>query len=77
MEFRKSPFSEYCPGAYSLDLYCDHINPDHSYNEFPHGIVGHNARDCRRQAKAAGWVIHRDMTATCPKCIARLKPPPQ
>lgn len=70
--FEKAPQPNTCPGGYSLDLYCDRINPAHRYDDFPWGVVqfqtyGQSAAWARRQ----GWVLHRDGTATCPKCSGR------
>lgn len=58
-----------CPGCYTLDLYCDHFNDAHRYDEFPHQFTGENYAACARTARKRGWVLHRDnCTATCPKC---------
>ena len=70
--FRKLEDPTYCPSGYSLDLYCDHENPDHDFHEFPHGYLGETGPECRRQAKTARWTLHRDNTATCPKCSSIL-----
>lgn len=74
IEFRLKAAPEYCPGAYSLHLYCKYENPDHRYGEFPH-----EPEDCETygeaasQARASGWILHRDRRATCPKCAKRLR----
>lgn len=60
-------------GCYSLDLYCKYENPDHNWDEFPHKFVDELGTACRKRAKAHGWKIHADNTATCPKCNKRLK----
>jgi hypothetical protein len=73
MTFRLLADPNPCPGGYSLDCYCDHDNDEHKFNEFPHNFYGSNERECRRQAKAAGWRFHHGGTATCPKCMARKK----
>ena len=54
--------------GYTLDLYCDHSNPDHRWNSFPHTFHGETFWQCAQEARAKGWVIHRDRTATCPIC---------
>jgi hypothetical protein len=65
---------EWCPGAYLLHLYCKYENPDHAFKEFPHEVD-----DCQTYGEAAsvargwGWILHRDRTATCPKCAKALK----
>ena len=66
-------------GGYSLDLYCRFEGkwPDmrHEFDEFPHQYCGETFGECARMARSAGWVIHRDQTATCPKCATRQKRP--
>lgn len=60
-------------GAYTLDLYCDHVNSDHIHGEFPHQFIGDNFDDCANQARIKGWYIHRKTrTSTCPTCAKRL-----
>lgn len=54
--------------GYSLHLYCKYLNPAHKFDEFPHEFFGEYGPDVFNEARAAGWVIHRDRTATCPKC---------
>lgn len=75
--FRKRDRPEYCPGCYSLHLYCDHENPAHRSGEFPHeyGQECETGAQARREAREAGWVLHRDNTATCPKCSHRALSP--
>lgn len=60
-------------GCYDLHLYCDHENPDHGWDEFPHAYTDEFGSACRAEARRDGWVIHRDNTATCPKCSRSLK----
>ena len=55
-------------GGYTLDLYCDHKNKDHEYNEFPHTYYEQLGSLCRKNARRDGWILHKDGTATCPKC---------
>lgn len=75
MEFKLKDSPEYCPGAYEFHAYCKYENPDHGFEEFPH--IPTNC-DTRYQALTAlrnrGWRIHKDDTATCPKCMSRLRP---
>ena len=59
--------------GYTLDLYCKYENEEHSFQEFPHQYLGENWADVSRQARKEGWVIHRNVTATCPKCVKHLK----
>jgi hypothetical protein len=59
-------------GGYSLDLYCDHANTDHGWNEFPHNFYGQTFGECAKAARQTGWTIRRTRTATCPKCNGRL-----
>jgi hypothetical protein len=35
--------------------------------------VGVDASDCTRQARADGWVFHRDGRCTCPACSGKEK----
>jgi len=78
-ERMRDPSPMHYASGYTLDLYCDHINPRHPFNAFPHTFVGETFAECARQARAKGWdVHHRDRTATCPICLsesrqARLK----
>lgn len=55
-------------GAYELHLYCDRSNDAHGYDEFPHQFGGSDLAVCLRTARARGWIVHRDRTATCPRC---------
>lgn len=72
--FRALANPEYCPGAYVLHLYCKYENPDHGFQEFPHeSDQVYSQGAAHRQAREAGWILHRDGTGTCPKCAKRLK----
>ena len=66
---RRDPL--YLAGCYLLDLYCDHLNNDHGWTEFPHQFTGQTYGECAKVARKSGWIIHRDNTATCPKCALR------
>ena len=59
-------------GCYSLDLYCDHTNDAHRFDEFPHQFVGAGFGECAGKARDRGWILHRNYTATCPKCTGRV-----
>lgn len=62
-----------CPGSYDLHLYCDHENPAHGFREFPwHISEFQTSRDARAAARRKGWKLHRDGSATCPKCSKAL-----
>ena len=62
------------PGGYSLHLYCKYENSMHAFDEFPHEYEQWQTyQQAAKQAKAGGWMLHRDGTATCPKCVERLK----
>ncbi len=67
----RHPTPEYCPGAYVFYAYCAWINPEHPWSRGPY-MVEADQVETRGQAKAqlrkAGWVFHKDGTATCPKC---------
>lgn len=55
--------------GYSLDLYCDHVNDRHGFDEFPHNFTGETFSECAKEARKRGWVFHTSKrTATCPKC---------
>lgn len=70
-------------GCYTLDLYCDctdvqsdtndssNASTTHVFREFPHQFTAELGSSCRKQAIRAGWVLHRDGTTTCPKCVIR------
>ncbi len=59
-------------GCYSLHLYCDRHNFDHGWDEFPHQYDSYEkGTEARSAARRDGWVIHKDRTATCPKCSSR------
>lgn len=60
-------------GLYDLHLYCDHINPNHLWNEFPHVYTHELGSTCRSNARRDGWKIHRDGYSTCPTCVKALK----
>lgn len=74
-EFKKLPSDlvTYCPHGYSMDCYCDHLNPAHKFEEFPHSFIGRSRTEVFKQARKAGWRIHNDNSATCPKCVAALR----
>ena len=61
----------YLAGGYTLHLYCKYENDKHDWNEFPHEYV-EDSKNCKaicfRYARKDGWIIHRDSSATCPKC---------
>lgn len=59
--------------GYSLHLYCDHENPKHGFQEFPHEYDGETFAECSKGARVAGWKFHyATRTATCPKCAKAL-----
>lgn len=62
-------------GCYTLDLYCKYNNPDHRWSEMHPGVwsqyLGETFGECASAARADGWVIHKDRTATCPRCAKR------
>lgn len=74
-EFKLKEHPIQCPSGYSLDLYCKYDNPDHSFEEFPHGITTEETfKASVRAARQMGWLYHhKDNTATCPKCAKRLE----
>ena len=60
--------TKYASG-YSLDLYCDHYNAAHDWEEFPHQYTGESFAECARLAVRDGWIIRKtSRTATCPRC---------
>ena len=59
--------------GYLLHLYCKWLNAAHVYDEFPHEYTGEYGPDVFREARQQGWIIHRDRTATCPKCAKEVK----
>lgn len=66
-------------GGYSIDLYCRYETGEFAHDSIEHGhgvasFAGHNEANCLKQARQAGWIIHRDNTVTCPHCAGRRKP---
>ena len=57
--------------GYSLDLYCKWLTADHKFDEFPHQYTGEHGPEVFRRARQRGWIIHKDRTATCPKCAKK------
>lgn len=67
------PNPEKCPGGYVLHLYCRYANDDHGFREFPWEMVDDETyAQAAKTSRAAGWLLHRDRTATCPKCAKAL-----
>lgn len=65
---------ERCPGAYDMHFYCKYDNPEHEFDEFPWESDQCQTRgEAISQIRRAGWIFHNDNTATCPKCVTRLK----
>lgn len=69
--------NEYASG-YSIDLYCKWVNPHVPYHDFAgaHTFTGETFGEAAREARANGWIIHRDRTATCPFCARWAKARP-
>lgn len=64
---------QYASG-YTLDLYCDHSNERHGFDEFPHQYTGETFGECAKEARRNGWIIRSGArTATCPKCSGKRK----
>lgn len=63
--------------AYKADFYCKYENRAHVEDEFPVHVEGESWGDAIRQVRAQGWIVHRDHTATCPKCVAALTMSPE
>ena len=59
--------------CYTLDLYCDHYNKAHNFDEFPHQYYLETFGECATEARRDGWMIHRNRTATCPKCSGKIR----
>lgn len=57
--------------GYSMDIYCDGDSPWHANNSMQ-TVGGKNEADCRRQLKAAGWLLGKDRQL-CPGCAKREK----
>lgn len=66
-----------CPGCYSLDMYCDHDHSDDESNGYyalkSENFYAEYGSTARRMARQAGWVFHKDGTATCPECSGKSK----
>jgi hypothetical protein len=75
MELDPSPMP--CPGGYTLDAYCKYRATHHKwtpqYPSYGESAYGQTYGECSSDLRKAGWILHRDGTATCPKCAAALK----
>lgn len=61
---------------FTLDLYCRYRGPDGQGHSGAHAtFYGRTFSQCVLSARAAGWVIHHDRTATCPSCRRRFVHP--
>lgn len=59
--------------GWAMDLYCRYtVGVGHDIDTHGVSIGGNDRADARRQAKNMGWVLHRDGTATCPRCAKAL-----
>lgn len=60
-------------GGYTLDLYCDgarhkELHPE-KYDSVDESFFGVDFSDCRKQARAKGWVFKNDKnTVVCRVC---------
>lgn len=63
--------------AYKADFFCKYQNRAHEEGEFPVHLEGESWGDTISKARKLGWVVHRDHTATCPKCVAALTMSPE
>ena len=68
-----NPHASAFAGCYSLHLYCKYLNSRHEFDEFPHEYTAEHGGECRKKARADGWIIHRDGLATCPKCKEQVR----
>jgi uncharacterized paraquat-inducible protein A len=59
--------------GYTLHLYCKWENVGHVWDEFPHEYFHEHRAKAWAAARKAGWIVHKDRTATCPKCAKKLK----
>lgn len=70
---------EHCPGCYVMHFYCKYENPEHPYQSQNPGHYMEEADQVEtrtaaiRQMRKAGWLYHRDNTATCPRCVKALR----
>jgi hypothetical protein len=65
-------------GGYSLDLYCDIVEPmngevtdalGHRFDEFPHAFFAETGATARADARRKGWRLDRGQgLAMCPRC---------
>ena len=73
MKIKPLPHPNYYASGYTLHLYCKYLNAEHKFDEFPHEFFDQHGPVTFRQARARGWIIHKDRTATCPKCAKEIK----
>lgn len=60
-------------GGYTIHLYCDGVNDEHRWNEFPHEYL-HEELGCtaRKYARKDGWYLGKKVTL-CPRCNPKSK----
>lgn len=60
--------------GWCLDLYCKYTAGfPHDSDTWGAQFFGHTRAEARREAKAEGWKLHRDGTATCKSCAAAIR----
>lgn len=60
--------------GWAMDLYCQYtVDVAHDCDTNGISIGGRDRADAHRQAKARGWILHRNGFATCPQCARKLK----
>ena len=66
----RKPSGLYVAECYSMDLYCKwSIDFDHDHRSHGVSVSGYDRAAARKEAKALGWKLHKDGTATCPECV--------
>lgn len=64
--------------GWAMDLYCKYtVDPykygaAHDMDTWGVSIGGTTRKAAREEARALGWVLHRDGSATCPHCAKAL-----
>lgn len=72
MKLREQP-QEIVEG-WAMDLYCRYIvDYRHDADTWGVSIGGPSKHEAHKEARRLGWRLHRDGTATCPRCMKAIK----
>lgn len=63
--------------GFTADFFCKYHNHEHEADEFPYTVEAMSWGEAINKARTVGWIVHRDHTATCPKCAAAMRESPE